>query len=186
MVATGTSRAVSPTYRGMRLVRLPAPRSKYLETVVHGLFAAIHALCRRYDVIYICNSANVPAAIVLRLRSGGQSSSTWTASSGSERNGTPSGRAYYRACAWLAAHLPFQVVTDARVIQDHYRSAYGRETSYFPYGTDLGAADDDGTLARLGLEPRAVRPVRQSARAGEQRPRRDRGIWPCRERPCRW
>ena len=54
------------TYRGMRIVRLPAPRSKYLETVVHSLFAAIHALAGRYDVVYVCNSANVPAVVLLR------------------------------------------------------------------------------------------------------------------------
>ena len=29
------------TYRGMRIVRLPAPRSKYLETVVHSLFSRV-------------------------------------------------------------------------------------------------------------------------------------------------
>jgi glycosyltransferase involved in cell wall biosynthesis len=53
----------------------------------------------------------------------------------------------------MAAHLPVYVVTDARVIQRYYRDAYGRDTDYFPYGTDLEPVPDDGTLARLGLEP---------------------------------
>jgi glycosyltransferase involved in cell wall biosynthesis len=48
--------------------------------------------------------------------------------------------------------LPVHLVTDARVIQDHYRHAYGRRTDYFPYGADLVPMDDDGTLARLGAE----------------------------------
>ncbi len=52
----------------MRIVRLPAPRSKYLETVVHTLFSAFHALVRRWDVVYVCNSANVPAATLLLAR----------------------------------------------------------------------------------------------------------------------
>jgi glycosyltransferase involved in cell wall biosynthesis len=63
------------------------------------------------------------------------------------------GRAYYRACAAVAARLPVHVVTDARVIQAYYERAYGRSTDYFPYGTDLGSTPDDGTLAGLGLEP---------------------------------
>src|SRR5450759_2796955 len=54
-------------FRGMRVIRLPAPRSKYLETVVHSLFAAGHAIFRRYDLVYVCNSANVPAVILLLL-----------------------------------------------------------------------------------------------------------------------
>ncbi len=139
-------------YRGVTIVRLPAPRSKYLETVVHTLFSAFHAMPRRYDIIYICNSANLPAATLLRafgrrvvLNVDGLE---WQRSKWG-----PLGKAYYRACAWLAARMPIEIVTDARVIQDYYRSTYGRETHFFPYGTDLEPLADDGTLARLGLEP---------------------------------
>jgi glycosyltransferase involved in cell wall biosynthesis len=63
------------------------------------------------------------------------------------------GRAYYRACAAVAARLPVHVVTDARVIQAYYERAYGRSTDYFAYGTDLDSIPDDGTLAGLRLEP---------------------------------
>lgn len=138
-------------HRGMRIIRLPAPNSKYLETVIHSLFAAIHALFARYDVVYVCNSANVPAVIVLRVF--GQrvvlnvdglewQRAKWNAV----------GRLYYRLCAWLAAHLPVHLVTDARVIQTYYARAYSRRTDYFPYGTDVVPVPDDGILGRLGLE----------------------------------
>jgi glycosyltransferase involved in cell wall biosynthesis len=139
-------------HRGMDVVRLPAPASKYLETVVHTLFSAFHALIREWDVVYVCNSANVPSAlllagagklVVLNVDGLEWKRAKWNAV----------GRGYYRACAWLASRLPIEIVTDARVIQDHYRSAYGRETHYFPYGTDAETVADDGTLGRLGLEP---------------------------------
>lgn len=140
------------TYRGMRIVRLPAPRSKYLETVVHSLFAAGHALTQRYDLVYVCNSANVPAVALLRL--GGRrvvlnvDGLEWQRAKWNRV-----GKAYYRACARIAALLPVHLVTDALVIQDYYRRTYRRDTTYFPYGTTLELEDDDGTLARLGLEP---------------------------------
>lgn len=138
------------SHRGVRVIRLPAPRSKYLETVVHTLFCAIDLLWRRQDLIYICNSANVPAAIVLMLARRrvvlNVDGLEWR-----RAKWNIIGRSYYRACAWTAAHLPIEVVTDARVIQEHYRVAYGRETKYFPYGTDLEPAPDDGTLQQLGL-----------------------------------
>jgi glycosyltransferase involved in cell wall biosynthesis len=133
-------------YLGMRVVRLPAPQSKYLETVIHSLFAA------HYDLIYMCNSANVPAVILLRLF-GRRVVLNVDGLEWKRGKWSPIGKAYYRMCAWTAAHLPIHVVTDARVLQDYYLAAYGRETTYFPYGTDLDTVPDDGTLARLGLEP---------------------------------
>ena len=139
-------------HRGMSVVRLPAPRSKYLETVVHTLFAAVHAAVRRYDVVYVCNSANVPAVILLMLARKrvvlNVDGLEWQ-----RAKWNLVGRAYYRACAAVAARLPVHVVTDARVIQAYYERAYGRSTDYFPYGTDVGSTADDGTLAGLGLEP---------------------------------
>jgi glycosyltransferase involved in cell wall biosynthesis len=140
------------SYRGIRVVRLPAPRSKYLETVVHTVFSAFHALVRRWDVIYVCNSANVPAATLLWLARKrvvlNVDGLEWQ-----RRKWGAAGRAYYRACARVAAWLPVHVVTDARVIQRYYHETYGRQTDYFAYGTDLDPVADDGTLGRLGLEP---------------------------------
>lgn len=138
------------SHLGMRVVRLPAPRSKYLETVVHSIFAAAHASIRRYDVAYVCNSANVPAVILLLLARKrvvlNVDGLEWQRAKWNRV-----GRAYYRACAAIAARLPVHIVTDAHVIQDHYRSAYGRATDYFPYGTDLGPTHDEAELARHGL-----------------------------------
>jgi len=138
-------------YRGMAVVRLPAPRSKYLETVVHTLFAAIHASVRRYDVVYVCNSANVPAVIFLMLARKrvvlNVDGLEWQRAKWNWL-----GRTYYRLCAAVAARLPVQVVTDARVIQRYYERAYGRSTPYFPYGTEVGKTPDDGMLETLGLE----------------------------------
>ena len=139
------------TYLGMRIIRLPAPQSKYFETVIHTFFAAFHALTQHYDVVYVCNSANVPAVILLRLFRQrivlNVDGLEWK-----RRKWSGIGRAYYRVCAWLAAKLPVHVVTDALVIQHYYQAAYGRQTTYFPYGTELEPVPDDGTLARLGLE----------------------------------
>ncbi|MEA2621188.1 MAG: hypothetical protein QOH61_98 [Chloroflexota bacterium] len=140
-------------HRGMRIVRLPAPRSKYLETVVHTLFSAAHVALRDDDVVYICNSANAPAAALLRL-AGKRVALNVDGLEWKRAKWGPLGRGYYRACEWLAARLPIEIVTDARVIQEHYRSAHGRETSFFPYGADLEPVADDGTLARLGVAPR--------------------------------
>lgn len=138
-------------YRGMRIVRLPAPRSKYLETVVHTLFAAVHALTQPYDVVYVCNSANVPAVLLLRLF-GRTVVLNVDGLEWKRRKWSRIGQAYYQLCAVIAARLPINVVTDAQVIQRYYARFLRRTTDYFPYGTDLDWVLDDGTLARAGLE----------------------------------
>ncbi len=139
------------TYLGMRIVRLPAPRAKYFETVVHTLFSALHVLTQHYDIVYVCNSANVPAVMILRLFRRrivlNVDGLEWK-----RRKWSAVGRAYYRLCAWTAARLPVHVVTDALVIQTYYTEVYRRHTDYFPYGTDLEPVADDGILASLGLE----------------------------------
>jgi glycosyltransferase involved in cell wall biosynthesis len=140
------------SYRGMRIVRLPAPYSKYLETVVHTMFAAAHALTQRHDVVYVCNLANMPTVsilwalgqrVVLNVDGLEWQRAKWGRA----------GRVYYRICARLAALLPVPLVTDAKVIQSYYLRHYGRRTRYLPYGTDVEPMADDGTLKRFGLEP---------------------------------
>jgi glycosyltransferase involved in cell wall biosynthesis len=139
------------SHRGMQIKRLPAPRSKYLETVVHTLFAAFAVAPRRYDVIYVCNVANVPALFVL-LAARKKVVLNVDGLEWERAKWGLLGRTYYRLCAWLAAHLPVHIVTDAHVIQAYYLARYRRETTYFAYGTGLTPVADDGTLTRLGLE----------------------------------
>ncbi|HYO41937.1 MAG TPA: glycosyltransferase [Candidatus Limnocylindrales bacterium] len=146
-------RASLRSYRGMRLVRLPAPASKYLETVVHSLFSALHVVGHRYDLVYVCNSANVPAVILLWLCRRrvvlNVDGLEWQ-----RAKWGPLGSAYYRVCAWTAAHLPVEIVTDALVIQEYYQATYGRETRFFPYGADLVRVENADWLGTHGLDDR--------------------------------
>ncbi|MBW3632137.1 MAG: DUF1972 domain-containing protein [Chloroflexi bacterium] len=140
-------------HRGMRLVRLPAIPQKHTETLSHTLLSAMHAAFRRYDIVYVCNSANAPICFLPWLR--GQT--TVLNVDGLEWEREKWGRvarAYYRFAARLAARMPIEVVTDASVIQDYYRRRLGRDTRCFAYGTHLwdhGYGSD--RLQRYGLEP---------------------------------
>ncbi len=83
------------------------------------------------------------------------------------------GKLVYALSERLCCVLPDAVVSDALVIRDYYRSRYGKETTFIPYGADLPAPEGTSTLSRLGLAPRALPPLRLALRAGEQ-PRRGR------------
>ena len=148
----GNSAGRPTEYRGVRLVHLPAVRHKYAETISHTLLSAAHALFRRYDIVYVCNSANAPVCLIPHAR--GQR--VVLNVDGLEWRRAKWGRVaqrYYHWAARLAARLPIEVVTDAEVIQDYYRRHLRRETRLFAYGTE---AYPRGHLAErlepLGLE----------------------------------
>ena len=141
------------SHRGVRLVHLPAMRHKYAETISHTLLSAIHALFGRYDIVYVCNSANAPICWIPWLR--GQR--VVLNVDGLEWRRAKWGRIakrYYRWAAKLAAHMPIEVVTDAEVIQDFYLRTWKRETRCFAYGTTLYERGHEADRVRaIGLEP---------------------------------
>lgn len=150
---TGNSRAGLRTHRGVELVHLPAVRHKYAETLTHTFYSAVHATFRSYDIVYVCNSANAPICFIPwagRQRTVlNVDGLEWQRAKWGEL-----AKRYYRWAAGLAARMPIEVVTDARVIQRYYREHLGRDTRCFPYGTELyERGHGSERLARLGLQP---------------------------------
>ena len=80
-------------WRGIRLVTLPTIRSKYFDTVVHTLLSALHlVLTSRCRDVVLCNAANAPVLLVLRMFGAG-CCSTSTGSNGDAASGvSPVGR----------------------------------------------------------------------------------------------
>lgn len=150
---TGNSRGHPSRYRGVDLVHLPAVRNKYAETLTHTFYSAIHALFHRYDIVYVCNSANAPICWIPWAR---RQRTVLNVDGLEWRRGKwgPIAKTYYRWAARHAARMPVEIVTDAEVIQRYYREELHRETRCFPYGAQLyerGHAAE--RLAALDLEP---------------------------------
>ncbi len=140
------------SYRGMRIVTVPAIRSKHLETVSHTCLSTIHALQMRFDAALVCNAANVPFVRLLQI------SGTPVALNvdGLERNRRKwglAGRSYYQLCERLAALIPDTIITDAEVIRRYYRRAYRAESTMIAYGADIAPPSGIETLRELGVEP---------------------------------
>src|SRR3954468_2057480 len=137
-------------FKGVHLKILPTARHKYLDTVVHTILSAFHAV-RRFDVVLVCNAANAPFIPIL----------TWTGTpvainvDGLERKRKKwnwLGRLYYRlgerASVWLAT----EVVTDARAIQEYYLSEYSKRSNMIAYGADVVRQIDPTSIAAYGVE----------------------------------
>ena len=141
-------------HRGVRVVRLPTIRHKYLDTVVHGLLSALHAAGEGYDAVLFCNAVNALACRLPRLL--GASTRVVLNVDGLERRRRKwnvLGRGAYALSERLSCVLPDAVVSDARVIRDYYRRRHGTETNFIPYGADLPIPSGTATLDRLGLAP---------------------------------
>jgi glycosyltransferase involved in cell wall biosynthesis len=128
--------AASP-WRGVRLVTLPTIRSKYLDTVVHTALSAAHLVLTRgpRDVV-LCNAANAPVLLLLRLFRRrvvlNVDGLEWRRSKWGV-----AGRSWYRMGEWLSVRLASVLVTDAYEVQTYYRVRHDTDSVMIPYGADL-------------------------------------------------
>jgi glycosyltransferase involved in cell wall biosynthesis len=152
----GRSHYVDPSlscYRGVHLAVLPTLRSKYFDTVVHTCLCVLDSLGKNYDCALICNAANAIFSWVPRL-SGTRVALNVDGLERKRKKWNALGRLYYGISEWLATWMPDAIVTDAVAIQEYYRSRYGTDSAFIPYGATVEHDVSEGTLSRLGLEPK--------------------------------
>jgi len=142
-----------PTYKGMRLVKIPTIPNKYLDTIVHAFLSSLHALTQDYDIALYFIVGNSPVTWIPRLR--GQISILNVDGLDWKREKWPGwAKAYIRFTERLATFLPNAFLTDSRVVQRYYRGRYGKEPPYIPYGAEVTRRPPGPVLAKWGLEPR--------------------------------
>jgi glycosyltransferase involved in cell wall biosynthesis len=139
-------------YRGVRLVVLPTIRHKYFDTIAHTALSAVHSLREHYDVVLVCNGANAPFAWLPRLV-GAKVTINVDGIERQRKKWGAIGRAYYRGCERLSTIVPDVMISDADVIQEYYRTTYGKDSVMIPYGTPVGRHPMPDVVRSLGLEP---------------------------------
>ncbi len=149
---TNNIRYQGHTYKGVELVLLPTIPHKYLDTVAHTFLSVCHVLFRKVDVVLICNSANSIFSFLPRL-AGKKTVVNVDGLEWKRDKWNAVGKAYLLLSEWLSTFLPTAMVTDARAIQDYYRSRYRKESYFIPYGAEDVRLESKETLERLGLEP---------------------------------
>ena len=137
-----------PTYKGMRLVKLPTIANKYLDTIVHSFLCSLHALTQGYDIALYFIAGNslvtwIPRLVgqVTVLNVDGldwkrQKWSIWA-------------KAYIRFAERMAKYLPTAVVTDSRVVQRYYGEVYGVESTHIAYGADVPRRPPGGSWSTM-------------------------------------
>jgi len=139
------------TYRGVRLQYLPTIRHKYFDTLAHTFLSTLHLLEHRADVALYCNGANAIFTLLPRVSRIPAALNV----DGIERRRKKWNRlakAWYFVSEYFATFCPSIVVTDALTIQRYYRERWGKESTFIPYGAEIGPVAETAVLEKLGLE----------------------------------
>jgi glycosyltransferase involved in cell wall biosynthesis len=137
-------------YRGVRIVRLPTIRHKYLDTVAHTFLSVVHSVFQTYDVVLMVNAANSPFALIPRL-SGKKVVLNVDGIERMRKKWNWLGKVYYLAGEFLATRLPNRIVSDAMVMRKYYLDKYHKDSKMIPYGATIGSVSSAESLKRFGL-----------------------------------
>ena len=116
-------------YRGMRLVRLPAPRSKHFETLIHTALSTAHAITEHYDVIHY--HALGPALFAFAPRIFGIKTAVTVQGLDGKRKKW--GRIAARVLTYgerAAIDGADSTIVVSHALQNYYRTRYSAETVY--------------------------------------------------------
>ncbi|HLH04117.1 MAG TPA: DUF1972 domain-containing protein [Bryobacteraceae bacterium] len=139
-------------YRGVNLRYLPTIRHKYLDTIAHTALSTADLFLRKYDVVLYCNAAN--AIFTLWPRFFGKPTALNV--DGIERRRKKwnrLARAWYLVSEWLATWCASAIVSDAETIRAYYLERFGKNSTFIPYGADVGKIPASDRVEALGLTP---------------------------------
>jgi glycosyltransferase involved in cell wall biosynthesis len=139
-------------WRGVRVVVLPAPRSKHLETVLHTLRAARVAAREGFDVVFLCNSANFLALPLLRA-GGARTALLIDGIESARRKWGLAGRSFYRIAERIGPRLADATIADCDVIRRIYQARGAPRVERIAYGAEPPRATGTAALERIGIRP---------------------------------
>lgn len=139
------------SYKGMRLVQLPAVQRRSLETLSHTALSVGHIFGKGTEAAIVFNSANAPLLPALRARR----IPVATHVDGLEwkrAKWAGAGREYYRRAESMAVRWSDLLIADAQGISDYYDAEFGVDTVQIAYGAPILAERKPELLADLGVK----------------------------------
>jgi glycosyltransferase involved in cell wall biosynthesis len=128
--------AAPETHLGMRLVTLPALRTRTTETLSHSVLSSLHLLRDRHDVAFVFNAANAVLLPLLRARrlpvAVHVDGLEWRRS-----KWTGAGQRYYRAAETFAVRWADALIADAQGVADYYRTEFAAGSELIAYGAPV-------------------------------------------------
>jgi len=135
---------------GARLVYIPAPRLKSLESLLHTFLSSLHVLVQNIDLIYLVDPGNAPFCLLLSLC--GKHVIVHTDGIGwKRRKWGPLSRRYYKFAEWICARTANILITDNPEMQKYYQKEYSADSVYIAYGASVNASTNHTVYKECGL-----------------------------------
>jgi len=139
-------------HNGMRLVRLPAPRTKHFETVFHTLLSTVDSLSQPYDIVHYHTLG--PALFSFLPRLAGKK--TVVTVQGLDWQRKKWGRfasLVLRAGEYAAVRFPDETMVVSQTLQKYFRERYQSETRYVANGAPIRERHKATRMADFGIDP---------------------------------
>ena len=138
---------------GVSLIHTPYLKVQALETPTHELTSILDSFRRGFDLYYFLGTRSSP--LYLLVRALGKPVVVHTDGIEWKRaKWGRVGRAWLRASERMATRLPgARLVTDAEAMRAYYLRAYGKDSTFIPYGAAVVEEADPAPLDGWGLEP---------------------------------
>lgn len=140
-------------YRGVSIRSLPSIPTKHLDTITHTLLSTINALFfDRYDITYYCVVGNSPLVWMPRIV-GSRTLMNVDGQDWAREKWSGFARWYQRKCERIATKTADVIISDAKHIQKRYKSLYGADSVFVPYGANIVRDERRECLDKWGLKP---------------------------------
>ncbi len=139
-------------YKKVRIKILPTISHKYFDTVFHTLICTLYSFFIRYDVVFVCNSANAAFCFLPRLM-GKPVILNVDGLEWKRQKWNQAGQLFYKLSEWLATFIPNTIVSDAREIEQYYQSRFNKKSFYIPYGAPEKPVKTMEILQKFNLQP---------------------------------
>jgi len=144
----------TPSYKGVRLVKIPTIQNKFLDTFAHTALCTLHLALRRPDAALYFIAGNSPFVLLARL-AGIPTVFNVDGLDSQRAKWGPRARLYLRFAEWLSARAATRTVSDSRAVQRLYERRFHRDSTYIAYGAELPASAGTDYLDRFGLASRS-------------------------------
>jgi exopolysaccharide biosynthesis WecB/TagA/CpsF family protein len=141
------------SWKGMDIVGLYTIPTKSLDTIVHTFLSMLHAIWRRYDIIYLCGVGN---AVLARLAKAAGMRVVINVDGADFRRKKWGGfaRWWLKKSEHWAMEFGDSVIADNATVADRYLHDYGKRPEHLSYGlTVRDTPVHCGELEKWGLRP---------------------------------
>ena len=142
-------------YKGVKLIHIPSIRTKHLDTISHTLFATLHMLFQKYDVVHYHSIGPSVFSIVPRIfRPGMRVVATFHSRDYFHQKWNILARLCLRLAEKITCTIPEKTIVISETLRDYAQAKYQKEFAFVPNGAEVDFEADTEELNQWGLRPK--------------------------------